>query len=126
VNPKEANSKRLLDVMEAFNTLTLDERKLTTENIRPVETEFVAASQVLLKSEWRRVKSGEWTFRIAKLLALTVILVSAVVGGSAAYKMWWLERPVSLQVRVPQSKPATGGGIVTDSAAGSSKTVGSQ
>ncbi len=89
VNPTEAKCKRLLNAMEAFNSLTADELKLTTENIRIIEKEFLDSSQALLKSEWRRVKSGEWTFRIAKLSALTVVLASILMGGFAAYKAWW-------------------------------------
>jgi hypothetical protein len=85
INPMELKSKRLLTALEAFNALTADEQRLTTMNIRTVEKEFLTASQLLLKSEWRRVKSGEWSFRIAKLLALIVILISIVAGGIAEY-----------------------------------------
>ncbi|NEV02333.1 hypothetical protein [Bradyrhizobium uaiense] len=42
---------------------TADEAKLTTENIRAIEAQFLSASQTLLKTEWRRVKSGERTFK---------------------------------------------------------------
>ena len=101
INPDEAKSKRLLDAMEAFNALTADESKLTTDNIRTVEKEFLTSSQVLLKSEWRRVKSGEWTFRIAKLLAVIVIFVSIAIGCFIAYSTWWLDRNSS-----PQPSPS--------------------
>jgi hypothetical protein len=123
INPDEAKSKRLLDAMEAFNALTADETKLTTENIRRIEKEFLASSQVLLKSEWRRVKSGEWTFRIAKLVALIVILAPVVIGGYAAYRTWWPERNNSAQPASSLEKPI-GQGIVPQGAQGSSTKSG--
>lgn len=72
--------------MEAFNELTADEAKLTAENVRAIENEFLASSQILLKAEWRRVKSGERAFRVAKWLALTVVLVFAAAGIFVAYR----------------------------------------
>ena len=36
-------------------------------------------SQDLLKSEWRRVKSGELTFKIAKISALAIVALSAIL-----------------------------------------------
>lgn len=86
VNPAEPNSKRLMNAMEAFNELTADEAKLTAENVRAIENEFLASSQILLKAEWRRVKSGERAFRVAKWLALTVVLVFAAAGIFVAYR----------------------------------------
>lgn len=106
VNPNEANSQRLLAAMEAFNALTIDQRKLTTENIRPIEAELIAAAQILLKFEWRRVKSGEQTFRIAKLLALIVILTSILSGGVVGYRAWHLQSHAAPQVTAPQPRPA--------------------
>jgi hypothetical protein len=88
VNPAEDISRKLLQAMEAFYALTNDESKLTTENIRAIESEFVTSSQLLLKSEWRRVKSGELTFRIAKLLAFLVIVISVLIGMFVIYRDW--------------------------------------
>ncbi len=118
INPDEANSKKLLDAMEAFNALTADETKLTTENIRTVEREFLASAQVLLKSEWRRVKSGEWTFRIAKLLAMIVILVSIAIGCFAAYSTWWPEKNSSPQPASSQLGTPLGQATLPQGAAG--------
>jgi len=118
INPDEANSKKLLDAMEAFNALTADETKLTTENIRTVEREFLASAQVLLKSEWRRVKSGEWTFRIAKLLAMIVILVSIAIGCFAAYSTSWPERNSSPQPASSQLGTPLGQATLPQGAAG--------
>lgn len=94
--------------MEAFNSLTLDEKKLTIQNVRGAEAEFLSASQALLKSEWRRVKSGEPTFRIAKAAALFIIIVLLVAGSVAAtYKVWWPpdRGPSSSTLPKPPSAP---------------------
>lgn len=104
VNQNEVNSKRLLDAMTAFNALTADEKKLTTDNIRVVEAEFITASQALLKFEWKRVKSGELTFRVAKILAFFVVLSSLTVGFIEIYSLWWPDKAKSSQSTALQSK----------------------
>jgi hypothetical protein len=88
VNPDEKKSKRLLRAMECFNRLTASKEELTTANIRVIETEFILAAQVLLKYEWRRVKYGERTFKIAKILALCIILTCIIFGCLALYEQW--------------------------------------
>lgn len=45
--------------------------------------DFIAESQVVLKREWRRVKTGELTFRITKALSLITFVIS--VGCAVAY-----------------------------------------
>ncbi|WP_097672346.1 hypothetical protein [Bradyrhizobium sp. C9] len=104
VNPSERNSRALLDAMEAFNSLTADETKLTTENIRAVERQFLGASQTLLKTEWRRVKSGERTFRVAKWLAVIVIASSVAAAILIAYRTIWPEANSSPDSVLSRSK----------------------
>jgi hypothetical protein len=106
VNPSEDKCKRLLDAMEAFNALTANEAELTTENIRAIESEFLKSSQALLKSEWRRVKSGERTFRIAKILAVLVILASILGGSTAAYRVWRNDVRTSIKAPSIQHEPS--------------------
>ena len=109
VSSSEPNSEALLNAMSDFQALLADERKLTMENIRASEAKLLTASQVLLKSEWRRVKSGEWTFRIAKLLALIVILASTVLATLVAFRVWKPESahdlpPVCRNPGLPQAQ----------------------
>lgn len=82
INPSEPKSQRLLSAMNDISALTLSESSLKAENIRPAEIEFISASQELLKFEWRRVKGGEWTFKISKIIALAIVVASfvAIVG----------------------------------------------
>ncbi|UFS77622.1 hypothetical protein LPB73_09685 [Tardiphaga sp. 37S4] len=127
INPQEAHCKKLLTAMECFNALTSDESKLTAENIRSVEADFLLAAQALLKSEWRRVKSGEWTFRIAKLLALFVILASVIGGGIAAYRA---TKPTSANVNnhTPSklAEPQNNNSLPIGEASGLTKSKGAQ
>jgi hypothetical protein len=43
-------------------------------------SDFVAESQKVLKSEWKRVKRGEITFRMTKWISLLFVTVSIVCG----------------------------------------------
>lgn len=127
VNKNETKTRKLLDAMEAFNKLTADDTKLLAEDMRVVEREFLDASQALLKYEWRRVKSGERTFRIAKLVAMIVILISAVVGSAVAYRAWQLDRGEPFQATASQISCLVGIGSVPGSVSvHSSKTVGTK
>ena len=74
--------------MEGFNGLTASEENLTTRNIRVIEAELITAAQVLLKYEWRRVKSGEWTFRFAKITAVFIIVICIVFECLAISEQW--------------------------------------
>lgn len=82
LNPDETLSKRVLDSMAALHALMSDESKLTSTSIRSSEANLLAASQLLLKSEWRRVKGGELTFKFTKIFA------SIVVAAALATAIW--------------------------------------
>lgn len=78
LNHKEERAKAVLTCLGEFNKLAQDQNMLTVENIRPVQANMLVASQALLKYEWRRVRDGERTFRIAKALAAASIIASLV------------------------------------------------
>ncbi|ART82035.1 hypothetical protein CBP31_04860 [Oceanisphaera profunda] len=46
------------------------------------------ASKPLLKHEWKRVKSGELNYRMAKYLAVFVLLSGLLATFSNAYYIW--------------------------------------
>lgn len=73
LNTKERTSIKLLGVMKRFEGAAKTNCGLTPEIISPIEEEFLKASEELLKFEWKRVKKGEFAFRLTKYL----------VGGSA-------------------------------------------
>ena len=82
VNSHEKISKALLDDMGQFNELMRDESKLTFDNIRRIEENFISNANALLKSEWRRVKLGEPAFQIAKIAAFFVVIGSFMILGA--------------------------------------------
>lgn len=90
VNDNEKPAKTLLAAMEEFEVLAGDNKSLTPEKIKAVESRFIRESKALLKFEWNRVKKGEkvfvWTKRI--ILAMIVLLLG-ILGyfwiGSSNY-----------------------------------------
>lgn len=77
LNDKEELSKNVIDSIETFNKLVDDKTRLTIENIRAAEEAFLVSSQRLLKSEWKRVKSGEPIFRWTRRLAVVTTAIAA-------------------------------------------------
>lgn len=83
VNSNEKPAQLLLSSMNNFEALAKDSSKLTPENIRAVEDEFIDAAKKLLKFEWGRVKRGEtafvWTKRIIVIILLSLTMFLAVI-----------------------------------------------
>ncbi|MFA8443450.1 hypothetical protein [Yoonia sp.] len=86
VNDDEGPAKDLLAAMSAFEDLASDNKSLTPERIRAVESCFVQASKRLLKFEWNRVKKGEKVFVLTKRIILAAI---ALLIGLLAYSWIW-------------------------------------
>ncbi|BBF67885.1 hypothetical protein [Sphingomonas bisphenolicum] len=76
VNPDESRSKAVLACMKRFQQLTANDSNMVPANIRPIELDFLNASKELLKYEWKRVKRGELTFIITKVLAALVVIAA--------------------------------------------------
>lgn len=81
LNPEEPNSLSVLEAMDNFENASRCDTQLKSEEIDEIEDELLSSAQVLLKTEWKRVKNGEWTYRIAKCVAffLTLALATALV-----------------------------------------------
>lgn len=75
INPTEDLSKALMVCLQKFHDLASDEKRITAENIRPLEKEFLNSSKDLLKFEWNRVKFGELTFKITKIISIIIIFM---------------------------------------------------
>lgn len=106
INPTEDRSKDLIKSMNKFHRLALNEATISTQNIRPAEKEFIEASQTLLKFEWDRVKEGEFTFQLAKIVALVVVSASIIAGGAYAVAQWQaLGAAQSTQPTQPTQQP---------------------
>lgn len=80
INPEEPLAKRVIASMGKLHKLTGDHSSISPDKIRPIESEMLSASQKLLKSEWKRVKTGEKTFVLAKFAALAVVVLSLLFG----------------------------------------------
>jgi hypothetical protein len=76
LNQKEKRSRRVISAMVSLGNLAKDEENFTPSNLRPLETEFLQASQDLLKQEWKRVKSGELVYQLLRYTALIVLVAS--------------------------------------------------
>ena len=76
LNPDEARSKAVLACMRRFNQLAANEADMVPAKIKPIEIDFLTASKELLKYEWKRVKRGEPTFWVTKVIAAMVIIAA--------------------------------------------------
>lgn len=76
LNPDEGRSKAVLACMKRFNQLAAVESNMVPAKIKPIEIELLAASKDQLKYEWKRVKRGEPTFWITKIVAGLVIIAA--------------------------------------------------
>lgn len=91
VNHEEPESKLILcsmDKMEAlFGNLPNGENTLTIEKISKIVDDLERDAPPLLKKEWRRVKSGELIYRIAKWLSVVIFTVTGITAGWLFYKL---------------------------------------
>jgi hypothetical protein len=80
LNPKEKESVALLDVLDEIESV-FNSPNPEFHTIAALTDKLVAAAQVVLKQEWVRVRSGELIYRIARWVALLVIvaLVAALL-----------------------------------------------
>lgn len=86
---KNAEGKKLNDAFlsalyktrEHYHKSELSEARKACEPLRE-------ASKPLLKYEWKRVKSGELNYRLAKYLAIIVLLSGLLAAFSNAYYIW--------------------------------------
>ena len=84
LNPNEPHARRILECMDEFEALVAAENAMENafdDNAAgDVEKRFLAASKLLLKMEWDRVKKGELTFQIAKIVSFVIIIVLVILG----------------------------------------------
>jgi len=86
---KNAKGKKLNDAFlsalyktrEHYHKNELSEARKACEPLREV-------SKPLLKHEWKRVKSGEINYRMAKYLAIFILLIGLLAAFSNAYYIW--------------------------------------
>ena len=86
VNPDEADAQAVLRAMTSIQQLFQHEATTNSQAVLPFETQMLTASKRLLKSEWRRVVSGEQTFVLAKWAAMIVVVAALALGTAAAVR----------------------------------------
>jgi len=74
LNSSEILSQDVISAMTDFQTLFYVGVEIDPNEIRPIEGRFLVASKQLLKSEWKRVKKGELTYRLTRIAAIFVIV----------------------------------------------------
>ena len=79
LNPDEPSSKEILDLMDEIEESSASDTTISCSNIACLEGRLITFAQKLLKSEWRRVKSGELAFRLAKYIATAALVMLAVI-----------------------------------------------
>ncbi|GAB2745763.1 hypothetical protein GCM10027019_26500 [Melaminivora jejuensis] len=72
LNPKEAQAIAVLSTIESLENLLQPGQKMDYREINAIEKRLVGEAQLLLKEEWRRVQTGESTYRVARFTALAV------------------------------------------------------
>lgn len=80
LNPQE--HKKLYALLEFFH----DGNTAEGEAINAAMSEFVDEIQIVLKAEWSRVKSGEFSYRILKYGSLVVAVVSVCSVALSFFK----------------------------------------
>lgn len=100
LNPNEDLSKAVLGKIEEIEGLLAPGKLPDYTELNQKEKELVSQASALLKEEWRRVKKGEPTFRVARWgVALAMLLLVAVVTFS-----FWDKRGVDSE----NGEPANG------------------
>lgn len=83
LNPNEELSKAVLAKIEEIEGLLAPGKLPDYTELNQKEKELVSQASALLKEEWRRVKKGEPTFRVAKWgVVVAMLLLVAVVTFS--------------------------------------------
>lgn len=79
--------------MLKISSANLNREKLIFEQDILTEA-LIKDSQAVLKKEWKRVKSGELSFRVLKYLAAASTIIVAAYFSYSYYSQWRLEKEV--------------------------------
>jgi septal ring factor EnvC (AmiA/AmiB activator) len=82
LNGKESESQNLLKHIEGLEQLLEKAPELLDDpqfEIEPINKEIHTSAAKVLKSEWTRVKRGEWQYRAAKYLAVLLFMGALVL-----------------------------------------------
>jgi hypothetical protein len=91
LNPKETGpAQSVLEILDEQETIFNAGAAPDFARLSALEKKLVAETQLLLKQEWKRVRSGELTFRVARwVAALVVVVASALVLVWGYYRVFY-------------------------------------
>lgn len=78
LNPAEDRSRAVLQTIEEIEKILTPGNKIDHKPLNKIEKRLVDEANLVLKDEWKRVKGGEISYRIAKYLAAIVVIASLV------------------------------------------------
>ena len=78
LNPKESSSATVLQIIEELEAILSPNPVTDHQQLNDIEKRLVSSAQVLLKQEWKRVRSGERVYRYAKVVALVFLATSVL------------------------------------------------
>ncbi len=94
LNPSEhANLIQQLHKIHEF----VDSVDTNQAGFQPLEDALIKSTQTILKSEWSRVKKGEYTFRIVKGVAIAILLLGIAL---------WVNNITTTKPTTETSQPA--------------------
>lgn len=86
LNPKEVACKQILTGITELERLMIDCPSMDLVACRACEEKIIEQAQILLKSEWKRVRRGELIFSVTKWIGGIVILVGLALLVWAAFQ----------------------------------------
>lgn len=86
LNPDEETSKAVLSKIAEIENLLAPGSIPDYRTLNDVEKELVIRTNVVLKSEWKRVKSGEPVFTMIKWISGVIVL--AAIATVSLYAVW--------------------------------------
>jgi hypothetical protein len=79
LNPDEQCAQDVLQNMGKLSALITSGTSIEGANIRPLEEQFLISSKNMLKQEWNRVKEGEPSFRVTKIVLISCLCLSPIL-----------------------------------------------
>lgn len=86
LNPKEVACKQIMTGITELERLMIDCPSMDLVACRACEEKIIEQAQILLKSEWKRVRRGELIFSVTKWIGCIVILAGLARLVRAAFQ----------------------------------------
>ncbi|OZB32858.1 MAG: hypothetical protein B7X47_05560 [Ferrovum sp. 34-44-207] len=86
LNPKEVACKQIMTGITELERLMIDCPSMDLVACRACEEKIIEQAQILLKSEWKRVRRGELIFSVTKWIGCIVILAGLALLVRAAFQ----------------------------------------